>query len=86
MAKTQGSHWISRFIDPYWCFALPLMSSRPFDVAPPIGYDYAYKQVGPAMRKHPGPRRHLRIQVMQVVLYYSQTRSRQEAGLFGVRG
>ena len=60
--------------------------SRPFDVAPPIGYDYAYKQVGPAMRKHPGPRRHLKDQVMQVVLYYSQTRSRQEAGLFDVRG
>ena len=35
--------------------------------------------------QHPGPRRHLKEQVMQVVLYYSQTRSRQEAGFFHFR-
>ena len=36
--------------------------------------------------KHPGPWRHLKRQVMQVALYYSQTRSRQEAGLLSFRG
>ena len=32
--------------------------------------------------KHPGPWRHLKETGDAVVLYYSQTRSRQEAGLF----
>ena len=32
-----------------------------------------------------GPWRHLKRQVMRIALYYSQTRSRQEAGLFRFR-
>ena len=45
---------------------------------------YHYTQiVGPAVRQHPGPWRHLMEAGDANGLYYSQTRFRQEAGYFG---
>ena len=53
----------------------------PFDAGPQIAVSWERK-LARRCSKHPGPWRHLREQVMRVALYYSQTRSRQEAGLF----
>ena len=57
---------------------------RPLTLAPKSRYHGSESWPGGAA-KHPGPWRHLPEQVMQVALYYSQTRSRQEAGLFDFR-
>ena len=60
---------------------LPPADRQPFDAVPSIGYD-AHNKLARRCYQHPGPWRHLLVTGDAVVLYYLQTRSRQEAGLF----
>ena len=58
-----------------------LLVVTPFDAAVPELVSFR-TTVGPAVQKTPRARRHLLTTGDAVVLYYLQTRSRQEAGLF----
>ena len=56
-------------------------ASPPFDDSPLIAVSWEHK-LARRCCKHPGPWRHLNKAGDANRLYYSQTRSRQEAGLF----